>query len=365
MRDRSGTKKTTSEAPSIISDTLPHVGPGKAGPPRILCVDDDPHMLEALQRALGFEFDVVTEADPRAALRRLEQDSDIEVILSDLKMPGIDGTMFLSETKRICPAATRLLLTGVPDLDAAIAAINQGGVFRFLTKPCPTAQLLSAMADAVSQHRRVIGEVEPEWSKAASSVASVQRAEPQAASARMEPRALPFAGLGPGSVRQQRVFAGMVPAASQTRRACSRPMSHLAVLAELAEGSLDEERAHDAERMLAEPLRALLKSAQSGSPTDPADIELAANLAARLAYVTRDGAWIDYAFLLFSALRQLLPSQAVDQIHVALYRTRGANPAVLHLYLSILEFNGRALSPPERCLLKRIQQCRGLMAMRA
>jgi CheY-like chemotaxis protein len=135
MRDPSETRPATAEVHTTFRDTLPHTGPDAVTTPKILCVDDDPYLLQGLCRILGLDFEVVTEGDAIAALKRLEAEPDFQVVLSDLKMPGLDGTRFLAETRRIVPAATRLLLTGVPNLDAAIAAINQGGVFRFLTKP--------------------------------------------------------------------------------------------------------------------------------------------------------------------------------------------------------------------------------------
>ena len=123
--------------------------------PRILCVDDDPHLLNGLCRVLGFDFEVVTESNPLAALDRLERDADFQVVLSDLKMPQIDGTLFLARTQRLIPAATRVLLTGEADLPSAIAAINEAGVFRFLSKPCA--------GDQVNRPPGAVSADSPEW----------------------------------------------------------------------------------------------------------------------------------------------------------------------------------------------------------
>ena len=101
MRDTAPPRLTTIEQHSAFRDTLPHTAPDRFGTPRVLCVDDDPNLLQGLYRILGFDFDVVTDADAGAALRRLEVDSDFQVVLSDLRMPGIDGTRFLAETRRI------------------------------------------------------------------------------------------------------------------------------------------------------------------------------------------------------------------------------------------------------------------------
>lgn len=330
MRDTSEPRPTATERLSP-RDTLPHTTQDRLGTPRILCVDDDPHLLQGLNRVLGFDFEVATEGSALAALRRLEEDPDFQVVLSDLKMPGIDGTRFLAETRRLLPSATRLLLTGVPDLEAAIAAINHGGVFRFLTKPCCSDQLLGAVHAAVQQHRLTLGQVEREAHPATST----------------------FVGRDP-------VFEPP-PGMSQTRRACTRPGTHLALLAQVAEAALDEGRGQDAERVLEAPLRVLLKNAQAGRPMDADDTEMAAVLGARLAAATGDGSWIDYPFLLFCAMRRLLPSHAIDEVQRAFHHVRRVNPGALELYLSVLELHGRIRTPVERCLLKRIQQCRALL----
>lgn len=134
-------------------------GTGSAMPlARILCVDDDARLLEGLQRVLQFDYDVVIESNPLAALRMLENEADFQVVLCDMKMPRIDGTQFLIRTRQILPAATRVLLTGVANLESLVTAVNEGGVFRFLTKPCPREQLLAAIRAAVDQHRRSPGD---------------------------------------------------------------------------------------------------------------------------------------------------------------------------------------------------------------
>jgi hypothetical protein len=88
---------------------------------------------------------------------------------------------------------------------------------------------------------------------------------------------------------------------------------------------------------------------------------MAAILAARLGAATGDGTWIEYAFLLFCAVRRLLSSHAIDEVQKTLHQVRRVNPAPLELYLSVLEFHGRARTSTDRCLLKRIQQCRALL----
>ena len=79
--------------------------------PRILCVDDEPAMLAVLTRALGSRFEVVTAEDPVVALLLLEHASDFSVVISDMRMPQMDGAEFLAHVKNIAPWTTRLALT--------------------------------------------------------------------------------------------------------------------------------------------------------------------------------------------------------------------------------------------------------------
>jgi len=72
-----------------------------------------------------------------------------------MRMPGMDGAALLKHARVTCPETTRILLTGYTDIDAAVAAVNEGSVFRFLTKPCSTPHLHAALADAVEQHHLV------------------------------------------------------------------------------------------------------------------------------------------------------------------------------------------------------------------
>ncbi len=126
--------------------------------PRILCLDDEPHVVEGIARTLRKLYDVAGFTSGAEALAALEAEPDFAVVLSDMRMPGMNGAEFLAKARDVAPDATRMLLTGQTDLDAAIAAINEGQIFRFLTKPCPPPTLRGAMAAAVAQHRLVTGE---------------------------------------------------------------------------------------------------------------------------------------------------------------------------------------------------------------
>ena len=125
---------------------------------RILCVDDEPQVLEGLCLHLRRRYDVVTATSGAKALELLQGDPAIAVVMSDMRMPGMDGAAFLHRAFELAPDATRLLLTGEADLNSAIAAVNEGRIFRFLSKPCPPPALLAAIATAAEQHRLVTSE---------------------------------------------------------------------------------------------------------------------------------------------------------------------------------------------------------------
>ncbi len=125
--------------------------PGHA-PGRILVVDDDRKALDVMQRVLHGRYDVVTASGGHAALDALDR-SSFAVILSDLQMPEMDGIELLAAARDRSPDTVRILLSGRADLPAAIRAINDGQLFRFLLKPCESVPLLAALRDATEQHR--------------------------------------------------------------------------------------------------------------------------------------------------------------------------------------------------------------------
>ena len=122
---------------------------------RILLVDDEPNVLSALRRQLREEYDVDVESDPTEALKKLDKAHPYAAVVSDYRMPKMNGIEFLNEIKLQSPDTTRLMLTGYADLDNAIRAVNDGNVFRFLTKPCERDNLLRNVAEAVRQHELV------------------------------------------------------------------------------------------------------------------------------------------------------------------------------------------------------------------
>ena len=121
--------------------------------PVVLCVDDEPFVLEWLRGVLGRSFDVRVAGSGAEGLDVLRRDPDaFAVVISDLQMPTMIGSEFLRAARVIAPDAVRMLLTGNSGVDAAIRAVNDAHLFRFLIKPCESQILLQACAAALTQH---------------------------------------------------------------------------------------------------------------------------------------------------------------------------------------------------------------------
>lgn len=115
----------------------------------VLCVDDEPGILRSLQWLLQKQFDVKVAASGHEALGLLKL-HDFDVIISDQRMPGMMGSEFLREARRISPRAMRILLTGYSDLQAILRSVNDGEVFRFVNKPWSIKELPRLIADAAA-----------------------------------------------------------------------------------------------------------------------------------------------------------------------------------------------------------------------
>jgi CheY-like chemotaxis protein len=126
--------------------------------PSILCVDDEPRVLDGLKLTLRHGFKVSTANSGAQGLAMLQEMEGVAVVISDMRMPVMDGATFLTRVRKSWPDATRLLLTGETGRDAAVAAVNEGQIFRFLTKPCAPEKLLAAVEAAVRQHQLVTAE---------------------------------------------------------------------------------------------------------------------------------------------------------------------------------------------------------------
>lgn len=115
----------------------------------ILLVDDEVVLLEALRRSLRKEaFDVHVAVGAQAAMDVLNA-TDIDVVISDDEMPGVTGVDFLSQIRTLHPGAMRIMLTGRTTVERMTQAVNDGFVFRFLLKPCPSQMLVEAVRHAL------------------------------------------------------------------------------------------------------------------------------------------------------------------------------------------------------------------------
>ncbi|EFL52810.1 response regulator receiver protein [Solidesulfovibrio fructosivorans JJ]] len=128
--------------------------------PCILFVDDDQEILASYARAFRKQYTVETAAGPEIGLTLLEEGLDVAVVVSDLRMPGMDGVEFLGRVRELCPDAVRVILTGFADISVAMAAVNKSKVFSFLTKPCPEEELEEALGAALRQHQLLASEKE-------------------------------------------------------------------------------------------------------------------------------------------------------------------------------------------------------------
>ena len=121
----------------------------------VLCVDDDPAVLAVLARILRRDgLEVRTTESPLDALAWIESE-DIGVLVSDYEMPQMTGAQLAGRAKRIRPDVVRVLLTGQRDLETAVDGINQGEVFRFVSKPFDHTQLSEVVAAAIERHHEL------------------------------------------------------------------------------------------------------------------------------------------------------------------------------------------------------------------
>ncbi len=128
-------------------------GPGREPRGRILCVDDEANMLLLLSIGLGRHFSVVTAESGAQGLVALAAQGPFDVVVSDLRMPGMSGTAFLAQVRVIAPGAARIILSGDASPSTVAAATADGALFRFLKKPCPLPEIMLVLAEAVDSAR--------------------------------------------------------------------------------------------------------------------------------------------------------------------------------------------------------------------
>ena len=127
-------------------------------PPKVLFVDDEANVLSALQRQFRKQFEVHTALGGASALQLIENQGPFAVIVSDMRMPVMNGLEFLRQVRKLAPASVRLMLTGNADQKTAVDAVNEGNVFSFLTKPCPSDVMFNTINRAVAQYHLITAE---------------------------------------------------------------------------------------------------------------------------------------------------------------------------------------------------------------
>ena len=125
----------------------------------LLVVDDEPDVCDSVHDLLRREFKVL-KAKSGAEGIRLMQENEVHIIMTDQRMPQLTGVEFLNKIRLGHPQAVRMLFTGYADIDAIIAAINQGHVYKFLRKPWQPEELEEAVREAAAEYDRLINQAE-------------------------------------------------------------------------------------------------------------------------------------------------------------------------------------------------------------
>ncbi len=125
---------------------------------KILLVDDEAMLLDSLRRELGFRYSIETAQSGAEGLEKVWKEGPFAVVVSDFRMPVMDGIKFLAQVRENSPETIRMMLTGNADMVTAVEAINQGEIFRFLTKPCTGDQLTQALDAGLRQYQLVMAE---------------------------------------------------------------------------------------------------------------------------------------------------------------------------------------------------------------
>jgi len=125
---------------------------------RVLFVDDEPNVLDGIRRQLRNRVNIETASSGAAALDIIKAQGPFAVVVSDMRMPEMDGARFLAKVNEIAPQTVRMILSGQADLESTIAAVNEGRVFRFLLKPCNSETLFGVIRNGIEQYNLIHAE---------------------------------------------------------------------------------------------------------------------------------------------------------------------------------------------------------------
>ena len=317
----------------------------KARPARILCVDDEPAVLTILTRALGRRFEIVTMDDPVAALSLIERGADFSVVISDMRMPQMDGAEFLSRVKRLLPSSSRLALTACLERE-----LDADQVFGILTKPCPLTLLQESVTAAVQHHLLL--------TRPDSVLPVALPHEIQLMSTAPPGHEDLISGIRSKRERSSSASFGQLGAAALADSAgldISRESAGaLSLLGTVAEKFLLLGQGADAERILKAPLLDLEARVQLGWGPPASDLGRAAALALRLAEQLQDPSWLDYVCRMYLAARRPLPHEAIERMHGLIRQMAGIDRTLFREYLGTLRA-ARGLSPADQFLVRRME----------
>ncbi|TWT78183.1 Hydrogenase transcriptional regulatory protein hupR1 [Posidoniimonas polymericola] len=127
---------------------------------RVMLVDDDHTLLSSIGRNLCLDYDLVTACSGAEALEKITEHGPFGLVLTDMRMPGMTGLQLIIEARKVSPMTSYIMLTGNQDLGTAVQAVNEGHVFRFLSKPCELATIRSAIEAGLRQYGLEVGEKE-------------------------------------------------------------------------------------------------------------------------------------------------------------------------------------------------------------
>ena len=123
---------------------------------KILCVDDEESILRGFQLNLRKDFELHLASNGVEGLEVFDKEGGFALVLSDMRMPQMNGATMLSEIKARDPEVVTVLLTGHTDFESAMSAVNEGSIFRMLSKPCPPETLIRVLNDGLAQHDLII-----------------------------------------------------------------------------------------------------------------------------------------------------------------------------------------------------------------
>ena len=134
--------------------------PGPAKPRKVLLVDDEIHVLKSIKRRFFKSFEIDIAESGEKGLEAIDRKGPYAIVVSDNRMPRMEGVEFLNRVREKSPDTVRIMLTGQADLNVAIKAVNEGQVFRFLNKPCSPDLLAQAITDGLKYHEMILADRE-------------------------------------------------------------------------------------------------------------------------------------------------------------------------------------------------------------